>query len=236
MWIPLSGLNDKKRIYLRLIGFQKIKQSGRVHFSAAKHIDMKKPDFTDEQLVDAISAGGPGRESALKAIYEDGDLKRMVAAFVRNHQGNATDGQDMFHEGMIVLDRNIREGKFRGEAPVKGYLYSICRFLWMNQLRKQAHTSSVAEMPLSNEPDTLTPEVTLVTEERKTVLNRLLQELGDRCQQILELWKLSYSMEEIAVSLGFSSSDMARKAKYRCHVSLLEIIRKNPHVEQLLSH
>lgn len=196
---------------------------------------MKKPEFTDEQLVAAISAGGPGRETALKAIYEDGDLKRMVAAFVRNHQGNATDGQDMFHEGMIVLDRNIREGKFRGEAPVKGYLYSICRFLWMNQLRKQAHTSSVAEMPLSNEHDTLTPEVTLVTEERKTVLNRLLQELGERCQQILELWKLSYSMEEIAVSLGFSSADMARKAKYRCHVSLLEIIRKNPHVEQLLS-
>jgi RNA polymerase sigma factor (sigma-70 family) len=196
---------------------------------------MKKPDFTDEQLVAAISAGGSGRETALKAIYEDGDLKRMVAAFVRNHQGNATDGQDMFHEGMIVLDRNIREGKFRGEAPVKGYLYSICRFLWMNQLRKQAHTSSVAEMPPVYEPDNLTPEVALVTEERKDMLNRLLQELGDRCRQILELWKLSYSMEEIAESLGFSSSDMARKAKYRCHVSLLEIIRKNPHVEQLLS-
>ncbi len=196
---------------------------------------MKKPEFTDEQLVTAISAGGSGRESALKAIYEDGDLKRMVAAFVRNHQGNATDGQDMFHEGMIVLDRNIREGKFRGEAPVKGYLYSICRFLWMNQLRKQAHTSHVAEMPVSSEPDTLTPEVTLITEERKDVLNRLLQEIGERCQRILELWKLSYSMEEIAETLGFSSSDMARKAKYRCHVSLLELIRKNPHVEQFLS-
>ncbi|MBL7781009.1 MAG: sigma-70 family RNA polymerase sigma factor [Saprospiraceae bacterium] len=196
---------------------------------------MKKPDFTDEQLVAAISAGGQARETALKAIYDDGDLKRMVAAFVRNHQGNATDGQDMFHEGMIVLDRNIREGKFRGEAPVKGYLYSICRFLWMNQLRKQAHTSSVAEVPIAHEPDHLTPEIALMTEERKGVLNRLLKELGERCQQILELWKLSYSMEEIAETLGFSSPDMARKAKYRCHVSLLEIIRNNPHVEQLLS-
>lgn len=196
---------------------------------------MKKPDFTDEQLVAAISAGGQAREIALKAIYDDGDLKRMVAAFVRNHQGNATDGQDMFHEGMIVLDRNIREGKFRGEAPVKGYLYSICRFLWMNQLRKQAHTSSVAEVPIAQEPDHLTPEIALMTEERKGLLNRLLKELGERCQQILELWKLSYSMEEIAENLGFSSPDMARKAKYRCHVSLLELIRNNPHVEQLLS-
>ena len=160
----------------------------------------------------------------------------MLSALVRNDQGDATDGQHMFHEGMIALDRNIREGKFRGEAPLKGYLYSICRFLWMNQLRKQAHTSTVAEMPLSTEPDLLTPEVTMITEERKDLLNRLLNELGERCRQILELWKLSYSMEEIAETLGFSSSDMARKAKYRCHVSLLEVIQKNPHVERLLSH
>lgn len=196
---------------------------------------MKKPDLTDEQLVAAIAAGGAGRETALKAIYEDNDLKRMVAAYVRNHQGNATDGQDMFQEGIIALDRNIREGKFRGEAPVKGYLYSICRFLWMNQLRKQAHTSTVAEMPPPKESDTVTPELTMITEERKDMLDRLLQELGERCQKILELWKLSYSMEEIAETLGFSSSDMARKAKYRCHVSLLDIIQKNPHVERLLS-
>ena len=191
---------------------------------------MKKPDFTDEQLVSAISSGGQGREMALKAIYEDKDLKRMVAAFVRNHQGDATDGQDMFHEGMIVLDRNIREGKFRGEAPLKGYLYSICRLLWMNQLRKNAHTKPVAEMPPTKESDEYTPEIALITDERKTLLNRLLEQLGERCRDILELWKLSYSMEEIAEKLGFSSSDMARKAKYRCHLNLMELVRQNPQI------
>jgi len=197
---------------------------------------MNRPDWSDENLLQAIQQGGTNRESALRAVYNDAELKRKVIAFVRNHRGNTADGQDMFHEGLIVLDRNVRDGKFRGEAPLKGYLYSICRFLWMNQLRKQAHTTTVAEMPPTAEVDTQTPEIELVAQEQKDLLRRLLGELGQRCREILELWKLSYSMEEIADSLGFSSADMARKAKYRCHLSLMEIIQKNPHTEQLLKH
>ena len=189
---------------------------------------MKTNNWTDNQFLEAIIAGGAIRQTALKGIYDDNELKRKVLGFVRNRKGNADDGQDMFHEGIIVLDRNIREGKFRGEAPLKGYLYSICRFLWMNQLRKNAHTTQGAEVALANEPDEHTPEITLITQERKDLLNTLLNQLGERCQRILELWKLSYSMEEIAESLGFSSPDMARKAKYRCHLNLVELVQQNP--------
>lgn len=197
---------------------------------------MSNKDWTEENLLASILEGGNARQAAIRAIYNDSGLKRIVAAFVSKNKGNEADGQDIFHEGIIVLDRNVREGKFRGESPLKGYLYSICRFLWMNQMRKQAHTESVAEMPLSGETDTQSPEVIMVSEERKALLNSLLSELGERCQKILELWKLSYSMEEIAEKLGFSSPDMAKKAKYRCHVSLLQMIQNNPSLEQLLKN
>lgn len=191
--------------------------------------------YSDEQLMEGIKQGGMAREAALRQIYRDTNLQRMVTAYVRNHRGDATEGQDMFHEGIIVLDRNIREGKFRGESPLKGYLYSICRFLWMNQMRKLSHAKPFAEMPIENEADLETPEIQMVAQERKDLLNRLLNELGERCQRILELWKLSYSMEEIAETIGFSSADMARKAKYRCHLSLLEIIQQNPNIAPSLS-
>jgi len=187
---------------------------------------MESSNWTDNQFLEAIGGGGILREKALRGIYNDNELKRKVIQFVRNRQGNTEDGQDMSHEGIIVLDRNIREGKFRGEASLKGYLYSICRFLWMNQLRKNAHTTQGAELVLANEPDEFTPEITLIASERKDLLNSLLNNLGERCQRILELWKLSYSMEEIASMLGFSSSDMARKAKYRCHLSLVELVQQ----------
>lgn len=194
---------------------------------------MQQTDWTDEKLLKDIASGGRARQDALRAIYADTELKRKVIQHVRNRQGNAEDGQDMFHEGIIVLDRNVREGKFRGEAPLKGYLYSICRFLWMNQLRKNAHTNPVAEVPHPNEPDEYTPEIALITGERKALLNRLLDQLGERCRNILELWKLSYSMEEIAGKLGFSSPDMARKAKYRCHLNLMELVTQNPELREL---
>ncbi len=197
---------------------------------------MKIDNWTDTQFLEAITDGGAKREAALRGIYGDNELKRKVIAYVRNRQGNADDGQDMFHEGIIVLDRNIREGKFRGEAPLKGYLYSICRFLWMNQLRKNAHTTQGAEIALANEPDEFTPEITLIAQERKNLLNDLLGQLSERCQRILELWKLSYSMEEIAEKLGFSSPDMARKAKYRCHLSLMELVQQNPEMQKSLKY
>lgn len=198
---------------------------------------MKTTNWTDTQLLEAIISGGQNRQIALKNIYDDKNLKNMVAAYVRNHQGNADDGQDMFHEGIIVFDRNVREGKFRGESPLKGYLYAICRFLWMNQLRKNAHTSlGTDQVMLANEPDDQTPEITLIAQERKNLLNDLLHQLGERCQQILELWKLSFSMEEIATTLGFSSPDMARKAKYRCQVSLIERLQQNPEIQKLLKY
>jgi len=197
---------------------------------------MQTINWTDAQILDAINSGGQTRQKALREIYGDNELKRKVILFVRSRSGNADDGQDMFHEGIIVLDRNIREGKFRGESPLKGYLYAICRFLWMNQWRKKAHTTLGADVVLANEPDEYTPEITLITQERKDLLTHLLQQLGERCQKILELWKLSYSMEEIADSLGFSSADMARKAKYRCHVSLVELVRQNPEMQKTLKY
>ena len=131
-------------------------------------------------------------------------------------------------EGIIVLDRNIRQDKYKEESSVQGYLYSICRFLWMNQIRKNSKVSLTDDTMQMDQTEHSTPEVQLFEEEQKNLLRNLIGNLGDRCRKILELWKLSYSMEEIANELGFSSAAMARKNKYRCHKSLLEIIKENP--------
>jgi RNA polymerase sigma factor (sigma-70 family) len=189
----------------------------------------------DARIISDILAGGQSRMEALRIIYQNRKLKDMVSAFVKNNKGSAEDGQDVFHDGIIILDQNIRAGKFRGESPLDGYLYSICRFAWMNRMRKQARTVYVETPPTADEaPAATSPEAIILDEERKNVLNRLMSSIGERCAKILELWKLSYSMEEIAEQLGFSSADMARKAKYRCHLALLEQIKSNPHWEALL--
>lgn len=205
-------------------------------FSSQNTIKRMKPNNqTDERIISDILAGGRKRMEALQTIYKNRQLRDMVSSFIKNNKGNAEDGQDIFHDGMIALDQNIRNGKFRGESPLDGYLYSICRFLWMNQLRKKTRTVTMETLPQADDaPPVETPEGIFLDEERKDALNRLMEKIGERCSKILELWKLSYSMEEIAELLGFSSAGMARKAKYRCHASLLEQIKNNPQWASLL--
>lgn len=190
--------------------------------------------FTDQELVAAIKKGGAGRQEAIRFIYDREELRRKVIHFVRTNQGNEADGNDMFHEGIIVLDRNIREDKFRAESSVEGYLYSICRFLWHNQRRKKARIDLKEDPVQMDQTETTTPELQLLTEEKKELLRRTLEQLGERCRQILELWQLSYSMEEIAVEMSFSSAQMARKNKYRCQQSLIKFLKEQPKWEQWL--
>jgi DNA-directed RNA polymerase specialized sigma24 family protein len=105
----------------------------------------------------------------------------------------------------------------------------------MNQMRKQERVSLVDPIkPAQEEPDFETPEVTFRSEERKGLLSHLLDQLGDQCRKVLEMWKLSYSMAEIADTLQLSSEANARKIKYRCHMALMEYLDKNPRMlEQL---
>ncbi len=189
---------------------------------------MKADTYTDKEVIAAIKSGGPKRQEVIRFLYQDASLKSKIIQFVTRNSGNYHDGEDMFHEGIIVLDRNIRQNKFKEETSVQGYLYSICRFLWMNQIRKQGKVTLKEDHSEMDSTDTTTPEQLLFTDEQKEILQSLVGQLGERCQKILELWKLSYSMEEIAQELGFSSAAMARKNKYRCHKSLLEIIKKHP--------
>lgn len=191
-------------------------------------------DLTDQELVTAIKKGGAGRQQAIRYIYDKAVLRQKVIHFVRQNQGNEEDGSDMFHEGIIVLDRNIREDKFRAESSLEGYLYSICRFLWQNQRRKKARVELKDDPSQMDQIETTTPETHLITDEKKHLLQRAMEQLGERCKRILELWQLSYSMEEIAAEMNFSSAQMARKNKYRCQQSLMQFFKEQPNWKEWL--
>lgn len=205
-----------------------------VHFSKTKHITMKVIIMSDQALIAAIKRGGLDRNRAIRQLYKEDDLRRKVIYYVKQNNGSPEEGMDIWHEGIIVLDRNVRQDKFREETSVHGYLYSICRFLWMNQVRKNAKMDFTDDMQRLDEVETETPETQIMEDESKNVLKMILEQIGERCQKILELWKLSYSMEEIAAEVGFSSAAMARKNKYRCHKRLLELLEKNPKLNDLL--
>ena len=63
---------------------------------------------------------------------------------------------------------------------------------------------------------------------------KILTELGGKNQKILELWKLSYSMEEIAEKVGLKNAGVARRQRYKSFQKLVQLIEEREVFKQLL--
>jgi len=83
-------------------------------------------------------------------------------------------------------------------------------------------------------PEYLDPELIYLDNELKENISKALDLLGIKCKKVLELWKLNYSMKEIAEKLDIKSEGMARKTKFQCYHKLLKLIEDNPELRKNL--
>ena len=178
--------------------------------------------FLDGNLLENIKRGGALRQKAIAFIYRDKELKNQVINFVRKNGGSREDGIDIFHEGIIAFDDNIRKDKYKGEGKLKGYLFSICRFLWLNKLKRNKRMVYTDENNQLDQVSYDTPESLSMDEEQKNIIGKLLGQLDKKCEQILELWKLSYSMEEIAEKVGIERCRNCKKTTVQLLPEIIE--------------
>lgn len=191
---------------------------------------------SDAELCAAIASGSEARNKAIETIYNWHEMKAKVTTYVQRHGGNRTEGIDVFHDGIIALDKNIRSGKYRAETNLQGYFYTICRFIWNNEWRRRMKITPGDVTDLQLEPDDITPDLLLRSQEETMLLRKVLELLDESCKKILTLWKLSYSMAEIAVAMQLSSPEMAKKYRYRCMQKLIGELDHHPHLLNALKH
>jgi RNA polymerase sigma factor (sigma-70 family) len=191
---------------------------------------MKHPKPTDLDLVSEIMAGGKTREKALKTLYENKFIRQKISMMVtKTDESGNIEFLDVFHDSIIIMDKNIRQNKYRFECDLFGYLYSIAKFVLLGKLRKENRNVSYLDenklIPLEK-PVAESPESIYLRKERDRKLDDLIQLLGPRTAKVLELWQLSYSMKEIAEELNLTSPNMARKLKYYGYQKLLGLVKE----------
>jgi RNA polymerase sigma factor (sigma-70 family) len=146
---------------------------------------------------------------------------------VLKNGGDVHKADDVFHEGIIALDKNIRANEFKGHADLKGYFYKICIFIWINKWKKDSNIQ-LTEIENTGSEYSPSPETIFIDNRQKELLNKVLELIDLPCRKILMLWKLSYSMEEISKACNLSSSQMAKKYRYRCMKKLLKLLDDHP--------
>jgi RNA polymerase sigma factor (sigma-70 family) len=148
---------------------------------------------------------------------------------VVNNNGSWDDAQDIFQEVMIAFINLVKAGKFRGEASIKTFLYSLNKNIWLNELKKRGR-AEVREMKYETAADKMEPGMNSVLETRESneKLMKLMNELGETCKKILLLYYYeNQSMKEILTSLNYENEQVVRNKKYKCLKRLEELVTEN---------
>lgn len=191
------------------------------------------PDWTDETLANAIRNGGPQREAALQVIYEKPGLRETVIRFVLDQGGSRDDALDVFQETLMLFDRNLREGRFEGRSSLTTYFVGIAKWNWVAMRRQRGRQTEL--LPVHYDGLVESPESDILQAEHRGWLEAALGRIGERCRELLRLYQLDYSMEEIAQTMRYANPDVAKKEAYRCRMRFRELLEQFPQWNDLLN-
>jgi RNA polymerase sigma factor (sigma-70 family) len=189
--------------------------------------------FSDPELVEAISEKNM-LEQAIRQLYQDhGEITR---SFIKGKGGTDQDADDIFQETIVAFVDSIQKGKFRQESGIRTFLISIAKNFWYNEIRKRQRALNREKLfELERDPEEMGISDVIQDREMKQQLSRLLQELGESCRKILELFYYeNLSMKEIVSHLHYENEQVVRNKKYKCLQQLTDKLKQNPlAVEQI---
>jgi RNA polymerase sigma factor (sigma-70 family) len=177
----------------------------------------------DNSIITLLRSDKHGK--AFSALY---DHYPLVEKMIYRSGGTRHDAKDIYQEAMIILYNKAQEENFILTAKLSTYLFSVCRFLWMDETKKRGKmpTGTFSE---ENDPG-LQEDISLDIEKEKKMqlAEKAIASLGEKCREILRLFYFDKkSMEEIARLLGYSSENTAKNQKYKCLESAKKLLEQS---------
>jgi len=177
-----------------------------------------KGDPNEQALLKALA----NKDSkAAETIYKDNF--NMVLSLILNNSGSYDEARDIFQEAMITLYQKAKSESFVLTSQLKTYIYSVCRRLWLKRLQQMGKTTSGVE-----NYEAIPVEDDIEIHERRSaelgIMDRALNSLGEPCKSLLEAFYIEKkSMDQIAVSFGYTNADNAKNQKYKCLMRLKKL-------------
>ena len=191
---------------------------------------MKANQNLDDQDLIQLILTKKQQSMALNLLY-----KRhygLLENYVLQNSGTSEDAGDVIQEVMLVFVQMITQGKFRGESSIKSLLYTICRNLWITELRRRKSTFARHEKyELEMEKTEMDISESIARTENLKYIMKIFNELGEQCKKVLQLFYYEErSMKEVCETLNFSSEQVLRNKKYKCLKSLIEKTQSSPQI------
>ncbi|CAM3953772.1 RNA polymerase sigma-70 factor, ECF subfamily [Pedobacter westerhofensis] len=190
------------------------------------------PDFN---IIEGLKNGGPQRPAFERTLYQTFFyfIKQGVFKYGIDEEYAAS----CYSDTIISVIHNIVEGKFEGRSALKSYCYQIFSNKCVDHLRKE--TTNKRQVYQTTSIDSLVFELPdgarnvvqqIIAKEQWAGITQKLQELGDKCREILLYFEDGYSDKDIAGFMLYNSADVVKTSRLRC----LEKLRKMMNIKQSL--
>ena len=162
-----------------------------------------------------------GNQTTFDELYEV-EFPKIVRLVTKN-SGTLDEAKDIFQDALVVLIEKVHRKELDLTCSISTYLYSICRNIWFEQLRKVKNVISLNDS-YSHLESTITFMIDETVPDAFERVSKAIETLGAPCRQLLECYYYeNFSWADIADLLGYTSAASARNQKYKC----LERIRNS---------
>ena len=188
---------------------------------------------TDENaIVNGIQSGGRERPVCEKKLYAH--FLYFVRQGMIKYKLTEEDSASAYSDTIITVISAITTGSFEGRSSLKSYAFQIFMNKCVDLLRKETtkkskvhQTASISSL-IMELPDRARDAVQqLITKNDRNLMWQKLQEIGEKCRQMLLLFEDNYSDKEIAALMQYSSADVVKTSRLRCIEKLKEKIAGN---------
>ncbi len=188
--------------------------------------------YTDQEIIEQL------RQSGIDKRRSEDELFNRFAYFVREgitkHGLSEDDSFNAYSDTVLAALENIRNTHFEARASLKTYLYQIFHNKCVDLLRKKTtnknsvhRSESISDrlMQLSDSARSVVQK--LIDKADWSRLREKLNEMEEKCRQLLMFWGENYSDKEIATLLQYKTADVVKTSRLRC----LDRLRKLYKVE-----
>lgn len=181
-------------------------------------------EHPDQKYIDALLYND---QILLDELYKkySGKIKWMVL----QNNGTEADAADIFQDALLSIYQKARTKGFVLTCPMDAFLYLICKNKWLNELDKRKNrpvTIIEGEGYNHGEDSFKLAEDCSWHEERLSLLGEKIGELGETCQELLNLSWSGKHMEEVAEKLNLTYG-YARKKKSECMAKLVTLVKQS---------
>lgn len=178
---------------------------------------------------------GKERE-VIKAFYKK--VFPNIRKYVVTHGGSETDAQDAFHDGLMRLFTLVMDNGLDEKYTPYGFVYRHGITCWINYIKKQSRQIPVdphdMEIPVTAHAE---PAIRKPSVEEENTLLAVFAPIGEKCSELLSyMYYYDLLMEDIKIRMELPSVEAVKMQAQRCKKKLMEEIKKNPRLMDLLKN